>query len=113
MLRLLPLCILLSCIFTCKLIEWENFLQEIKRWKDAEVDDYSHIQSAMPSGGDWNIIAIASNGSTVCTGVNGAISGGPGTGHATSSCCSATGTNVSTPTTTGNGPWPDGKNVVA
>uniref|UniRef100_A0A915PRI4 GW182 middle domain-containing protein n=1 Tax=Setaria digitata TaxID=48799 RepID=A0A915PRI4_9BILA len=81
---------------------------EIKRWKDAEVDDYSHIQSAMPSGGDWNIIAISSNGSTVCTGVNGAISGGTGTGHATSSCCSATGTNVSTPTTTGNGPWPDG-----
>lgn len=81
---------------------------EIKRWKDAEVDDYSHIQSAIPSGGDWNIIAISSNGSTVCTGVNGAIMGGPGIGHATSSCCSATGTNVSTPTTTGNGPWPDG-----
>ncbi|VBB32762.1 unnamed protein product [Acanthocheilonema viteae] len=80
---------------------------EIKRWKDAEVDDYSHIQSAMPSGGDWNIIAISSNGSAVCTGINGVISGGPGTGHATSSCCSATGTNVSTPTTTG-GPWPDG-----
>ncbi|EJD76668.1 hypothetical protein LOAG_16430 [Loa loa] len=81
---------------------------EIKRWKDAEIDDYSHIQSAVPSGGDWNIIAISSNGSTVCTGVNGAIIGGPGTGNATSSCCSATGTNVSTPTTTGNGPWPDG-----
>uniref|UniRef100_A0A8R1XZ55 GW182 middle domain-containing protein n=1 Tax=Onchocerca volvulus TaxID=6282 RepID=A0A8R1XZ55_ONCVO len=80
---------------------------EIKRWKEAEVDDYSHIQSAMPSGGDWNIIAISSNGSAICTGVNGGISGGPGTGHATSSCCSATGTNVSTPTTTGNGPWPD------
>uniref|UniRef100_A0A158Q8X9 M_domain domain-containing protein n=1 Tax=Elaeophora elaphi TaxID=1147741 RepID=A0A158Q8X9_9BILA len=86
---------------------------EIKRWKDAEVDDYSHIQSAMPSGGDWNIIAISSNGSAVCTGVNGAISGGPGTGHATSSCCSATGTNVSTPTTTGNGPWPDGSHPEA
>ncbi|KAM3716526.1 30S ribosomal protein [Dirofilaria immitis] len=83
-------------------------LVEIKRWKDAEGDDYSHIQSAMPSGGDWNIIAISSNGSTICTGVNGAISGGPGTGHGTGSCCSATGTNVSTPTTTGNGPWPDG-----
>lgn len=95
------------------LIKWESFLQEIKRWKDAEVDDYSHIQSATPSGGDWNIIAISSNGSVVCTGINGVISGGPSTGHATSSCCSATGTNVSTPTTTGNGPWPDGKSAVA
>lgn len=71
------------------------------------MDDYSHIQSALPSGGDWNVIAISSNGSTVFAGVNSAIIG-PGAGHATSSCCSATGTNVSTPTTTGNGLWPDG-----
>ncbi|VDN02386.1 unnamed protein product [Thelazia callipaeda] len=78
---------------------------EIKRWKETEGDDYSHIQSAMPSGGDWNNLTVISNGNTVCSSINGIVASAGG--HTASSCCSATGTNVSTPTTAGNGPWPD------
>lgn len=32
---------------------------EIKRWKDAEMDDYSHVACAAPSGGDWSNIPVS------------------------------------------------------
>uniref|UniRef100_A0A915C7J6 GW182 middle domain-containing protein n=2 Tax=Parascaris univalens TaxID=6257 RepID=A0A915C7J6_PARUN len=33
---------------------------EIKRWKDADVEDYSHVPCAAPSGGDWSNIPVSS-----------------------------------------------------
>uniref|UniRef100_A0A0N5AB40 Protein Gawky n=1 Tax=Syphacia muris TaxID=451379 RepID=A0A0N5AB40_9BILA len=33
---------------------------EIRRWKDAEQEDYSHIPCAAPSGGDWSNIPVSS-----------------------------------------------------
>ncbi|VDN33483.1 unnamed protein product [Gongylonema pulchrum] len=81
---------------------------EIKRWKDAEVVDYSHVQSAIPCGGDWSSIPVSVNG-TIATGT----ASNSSTGTLTNSCCPNTGANVSTPTTAGgcagsNGPWPEG-----
>ncbi|MFH4975469.1 hypothetical protein AB6A40_002178 [Gnathostoma spinigerum] len=32
---------------------------EIKRWKDAELDDYSNVLCAAPSGGDWSSIPVS------------------------------------------------------
>ncbi|VDK44125.1 unnamed protein product [Anisakis simplex] len=34
--------------------------QEIKRWKDADMEDYSHVPCAAPSGGDWSQIPVSS-----------------------------------------------------
>ncbi|VDM41517.1 unnamed protein product [Toxocara canis] len=34
--------------------------QEIKRWKDADMEDYSHVACAAPSGGDWSNIPVSS-----------------------------------------------------
>lgn len=36
------------------------FKLEIKRWKDADVEDYSHVPCAAPSGGDWSNIPVSS-----------------------------------------------------
>lgn len=33
---------------------------EIRRWKDAEQEDYSHVPCAAPTGGDWNNIPVSS-----------------------------------------------------
>ena len=33
---------------------------EIRRWKDAEQEDYSHVPCAAPTGGDWTNIPVSS-----------------------------------------------------
>lgn len=37
-----------------------DLFQEIRRWKDAEQEDYSHVPCAAPTGGDWSNIPVSS-----------------------------------------------------